>query len=57
MMAEIEMMKKTIANQTCAIVDGLKTDLAKCNIGGDIYQTTMVLEEVKRADEMMYTKM
>ena len=57
MMAEIEIMKKMIAKQTCAIVDGLKTELDKRNIGGDTYQATMVLEEVKRAHEMMYTKL
>ena len=57
MMAENEIMKKTIAKQTCAIVDGLKMELDKCNIGGDTYQATMVLEEVKIAHEMMYTKL
>ena len=56
MMAEIEILKKTISNQTCTIVDGLKTELYKHNIGGDTYQATMVLEELKRAHEMMYTK-
>ena len=57
MMTEIEILKKMIAKQTCAIVDGLKTELDKRNIGGDTYQATMVLEEVKRAHEMMYTKL
>ena len=57
MMAEIETMKKNIENQTCAIVDCLKTELDKRNIGGDTYQATMVLEEVKRAHKMMYTKL
>ena len=57
MMAEIEILKKTIENQTCAIVDGMKTELDKRNIGGDTYQDTMVLEEVKRAHEMVYTKL
>ena len=57
MMAEIEILKETIAKKTCAIVDGLKTELDKRNIGGDTYQATMVLEEVKRAHEMMYTKL
>ena len=56
MMTEIEMMKKTIAKKTCAIVDGLKTELDKRNIGGDTYQAKMVLEEVKRAHGRMYTK-
>ena len=46
-----------ISNQTCAIVDGLKTELDKCNIGGDTYQATMVLQEVKRAHEIMCTKL
>ena len=55
-MAEIEILKKTIAKQTWAIVDGLKTELDKRNIGGDTYQATMVLEEVTRAHDMMYTK-
>ena len=50
-------MKKMIANQTCAVVDGLKTELDKRNIGGDTYQATMVLEEVKRAHTMMCTKL
>ena len=57
MVAEIEMMKKTITKQTCAIVDSLKTELDNRNIGGDTYQATMLLEEVKRAHEMMYTKL
>ena len=57
MMAEIEIMKKTIAKQKCAIVDGLNTELDKDNIGGDTYQVTMVLEEVKRPHEIMYTKL
>ena len=57
MMAEIEILKKTIENQTCAIVDGMKTELDKRNIGGDTYQATMVLEEVKIAHEMVYTKL
>ena len=56
-MAEIEIMKKKIAKQTCAIVDGLNMELDKRNIGGDTYQATMVLEEVKRAHEMKYTKL
>ena len=51
------MLKKTITKQLCDIVDGLKTEQDKCNIGGDTYQATMVLEEVKRAHEMMYTKL
>ena len=51
------MMKNRITKQTCAIVDGLKTELDKRNIGGDTYQATMVLEEVKRAHDMMYTKL
>ena len=45
MMAEIEILKKTIAKQTCAICDGLKTELDKRNIGGDRNQATMVLKE------------
>ena len=53
MMVEIEMMKKTISEQTCAIVDGLKMELDKRNIGGDTYQDKMVLEEVKRAQEIL----
>ena len=57
MMNEIEITKKIIAKQTCAIFGGLKTELDKCNIGGDTYQATMVLEEVKIAHEMMYTKL
>ena len=56
MMVEIEFFKKTVANQTCAIFDGLKTELDKYNIGGDTYQAKMVLEEVKRAHEIIYTK-
>ena len=43
MMAEIEILKKTIAKQTCAIVDGLEDGLDKRKIGGDTYQATMVL--------------
>ena len=57
MMAEIEILKKTIAKQTCAIFDGLKTELDKRNISGDTYQATIVLEEVKISHEMMYTKL
>ena len=57
MMAEIEILKKTISKQICAIVDGLKMELDKRNVGGYTYQATMVLEEVKRAHEMMYTKL
>ena len=57
MMAEIEILKKTIAKQTSDIVDGFKTEFDKRNNGGDTYQDTMVLEEVKRAHEMMYTKL
>ena len=57
MMAEVEILKKTISKQTCAIVDGLKTELYKRNMGGDTYQATMILEEVKIAHEMMYTKL
>ena len=57
MMAEIEILKKMISKQTCAIADGLKTELENCNIGGDTYQATMVLEEVKRAHETMYIKL
>ena len=41
MMAEFEILKKTIAKKTCAIVDGLKMELDKCNIGGDTYKATM----------------
>ena len=40
MMAEIEILKKRIEKQTCAIVDGLKTELDKRNICGDTYQAT-----------------
>ena len=43
--------------ETCDIVDGLKTELDKSNIGGDTYQATMVLEEVKISHEIMYTKL
>ena len=43
MMAEIEIIKKTVEKRTCAIVDGLKTELDKRNIGGDTYQATMKL--------------
>ena len=57
MRAEIEILKKAIENQTWAIADGMKTVLDKRNIGGDTYQATMVLEEVKRSHEMMYTKL
>ena len=46
-----------IENQTGAIVDGLKTQLDKRNFGGYTYQATMVLEDVKIAHEMMYTKL
>ena len=35
MMAEIEILKKRIEKQTCAIVDGLKTELDKRIISGD----------------------
>ena len=49
-------MKNMIAKQTCAIFDSLKTELDKFNIGGDTYQAIMLLEEVKRVHEMMYTK-
>ena len=57
MMAEIEILKKTIAKQIFTIVDGFKMELDKRNIGGSTYQATMVLEEFKRAHEMMYTKL
>ena len=57
MMVEIEILKKMISKQTCAIADGLKTELENCNIGGDTYQATMLLEELKRVHEMMYTKL
>ena len=57
MRAEIEILKKVIENQTWAIADGMKTELDKRNIGGDTHQATMVLEEVKRSHEMMYTKL
>ena len=57
MMAEIEIMKKTVENQKCTTVDGLKTELDKRNISGDTYQATMVLGEVKIAHEMIYTKL
>ena len=57
MMAKIELMKKTIAKQTCDIVDGFETELDKCNSGGDTYQATMVFEEMKIAHEMVYTKL
>ena len=57
MMAEIKMTKKTIEKQTCAVVDGLKTELDKRKIGGDMYQDTMVLEELKIEHEIMYTKL
>ena len=50
-------IKKRIAKKICDIVDDLKTELDKRNIGGDIYQDTMVLEEVKIAHEIMYTKL
>ena len=43
MMAEIEILKKTIEKQICAIFDGLKMELDKRNMGGDTYQATMVL--------------
>ena len=43
MMAEIEILKKTIAKQTCAIFDGLNTELDKRNMGDEKYQATMVL--------------
>ena len=51
------MIKKNIAEQTCAIGDGLKMELDKRNISGDTYQATMVLEEVIRVHETMYTKL
>ena len=35
MMAEIEILRKTIKNQTFAIVDGMNTELDKRNIGDD----------------------
>ena len=57
MMAEIEILKKLIAKQTWTIFDSLKNELDKRNIGGDTYQDKMVLEEVKRAHEMVYTKL
>ena len=57
MMAEIGILKKTIANQTCAIVGGLKTKLDKRNIGGDIYQATMVFLDVEKAHEMIYNEL
>ena len=57
MMAEIEKMKNAISKQTCAVVDGLKTELDKRKIGGDMYQDTMVLEELKIEHEIMYTKL
>ena len=56
-MVEIEILNKTIAKQACAIVGGLKKELDKRNICGDTYQATMVLEEVNRAHETMYTKL
>ena len=55
MMEEIEILKKTIEKQTYTIVDDLKTELDKRNIGGDTYQATMASEEVKRVHEMMCT--
>ena len=57
MRAEIEILKKAIKNQTRAIAHGITTELDKRNIGGDTYQAKMVLEEVKRSHEIMYTKL
>ena len=56
MLEENEIMKQTIAKQTCAIVDGLKTELDKSNIFGDTHQATMISEEAKRLHEIMHTK-
>ena len=57
MMAEIDFLKKMIAKQTCSIVDGLKTELDKRNIGNDTYQATIILEELKIVHEMVYNKL
>ena len=57
MTSAIEIMKKILAKQACAIVDGLKMELDKRNIGSDTYQAKMVSEEVKRAHQRMYTKL
>ena len=57
MWVKIEILKKTIAKQTCAIFDGLKTKVDKRNTSGDTYQATMVWEGVKRAHELMCTKL
>ena len=53
MMAEIEMLKKTVAKQICYIVDGLNMELNKHNIDGDTYQATMASEEAKIVHAMM----
>ena len=57
MMAEVEIPKKTIEKQTCAIVDSLMKKLDNCIMGDGTYQATMVFYEVKRAHEMMCTKL
>lgn len=56
MIAEIEKLKKEIIQQTCDVVDCMKAELDKCNIGGELYQANMVLDEVKKAHDFMLNK-
>ena len=57
MMVEIEKLKMGVDHQTCTIVEGMKTELDKRNIGGYSYQATMVLDEVKRAHDELLNKL
>ena len=56
-MMMVQILKNAIAKQRYAIVDGLNMELDRHNIGSDTCQDKMILEVVKRAHGMMYTKL
>ena len=57
LMSELQELKASFEKQTMSVIDGLREELNKRNVGGDAYRADCVLDEIKAANDSFLSKL
>jgi hypothetical protein len=57
LMSELQLLKASFEKQTTTVIEGMREELDKRNIGGDAYRSDCILQEIRAANESFINKL
>ena len=57
LMSEIQTLKTSFQQQTITVIEGIREELNKRNVGGDSYRAECILEDIKKANDSFLIKL